>query len=169
MRTMNLKSLQTVGVVAAVGFAGILVAGAGKKTNAQSPRLAGDPLEGTWQVAVTQYDCETGAQVGGPFQSLLTFARGGTLTETTANPMFYPSERGPGHGVWREIEGGYSASSVAFITLNGALTTTQTITQKITMRDDPNRFSSQAQVQFFNPAGSLIRSGCAAAVGERFH
>src|ERR1017187_9170532 len=50
-------------------------------------------LEGTWRVTVTQKVCATGAQIGLPFHSLLTFARGGTLTGTTASPAFLPGQR----------------------------------------------------------------------------
>jgi len=127
-------------------------------------------LEGTWIVTVTQHDCTSGAQLGQPFQSYLTFARGGTMTETTSNPMFFPALRGPGHGIWSyEGHHNYSAKSTAFITLNGALTSTQTIAQTIAIGDDPNQFTTtSASVQFFDPAGNPIRSGCAAASGQRF-
>ncbi len=127
-------------------------------------------LKGTWTVQVQQRDCQSGVALGEPFRSLLTFDAGGTMTETTSNPMFYPSERGPGHGVWnRTSRHQYSASTVALITLNGALTLSQTITQTIEMGSDPDTFqTTKAQVQFFNPDGTLIRSGCATAVGTRF-
>ena len=63
------------------------------------------------------------------------------MTETTSNPMIYPSERGPGHGVWRQTSRHrYSAFTIALITLNGALTTLQTITQTIEIGDDPANF-----------------------------
>ncbi|HEV7217573.1 MAG TPA: hypothetical protein VGN39_01780 [Terriglobales bacterium] len=127
-------------------------------------------LQGTWVVTVTQHDCTSGAQIGLPFLSLLTFARGGTMTETTSNPMVYPSERGPGHGVWRQISRHrYSASTIALITLNGALTTIQTITQTIKIGDDPDQFqTTKVQVDFFSPGGTLVRSGCATATGARY-
>ncbi len=50
-------------------------------------------LEGSWTVKVTQHNCETGDPVGKPFLSLLTFSRGGTLLESTNNPMFFPAVR----------------------------------------------------------------------------
>ena len=52
------------------------------------------------------------------------------MTETTDNPLFFPAERGPGHGVW-SFRGGnrYTAATTAFVTLNGALTETQKITR----------------------------------------
>lgn len=127
-------------------------------------------LQGTWVVTVTQRDCTSGAQLGAPFLSLLTFAKGGTMTETTSNPMSFPAERGPGHGVWSQISRHrYSASSIALITLNGALTTLQTITQTIKIGDDPDQFqTTKVHVEFFTPAGTLVRSGCATATGARY-
>ena len=92
------------------------------------------------------------------------------MTETTSNPMFYPSERGPGHGVWHETgHKTYRASSIALITLNGALTAMQTITQTIEIGDDPDTFqTTKAQVKFLAPDGTVIRTGCATAVGARY-
>jgi hypothetical protein len=55
-------------------------------------------LEGTWRVQVTIRDCQSGAALR-TFPALLTFARGGTLTETTTG--FPPALRTPGHGFWR--------------------------------------------------------------------
>jgi hypothetical protein len=130
----------------------------------------GKGLEGTWEVEVTQRDCNTDDPLGAPFQSLLTFASGGTMTETTDNPMFFPAERSPGHGVW-SFKGGsrYTAATTAFVTLNGALSKTQKITQTIEMGDDPNRFTTvKATVQFFDPTGKLLLTGCATATGVRF-
>lgn len=127
-------------------------------------------LQGTWVVTVTQHDCTSGAPIGSPFLSLLTFNRGGTMTETTSNPMLYPLERGPGHGVWRETgRHRYHASTIALITLNGALTTIQTITQSIEIGSDPDKFeTTKASVEFLTPGGTLIRSGCATASGARY-
>jgi hypothetical protein len=137
---------------------------------AQSPVPAGRELEGTWKVEVTQRDCNTGDPLGPPFQSLLTFASGGTMTETTDNPLFYPAERSPGHGVWSfRGRSRYTAATTAFITLNGVLTETQKISQIIEMGDDLNRFNTlKATVQFFDPNGKLLVTGCASAAGVRF-
>ena len=137
---------------------------------AQSSVPTGKALEGTWQVVVTQRDCTTGDPLGQPFQSLLTFASGGTMTETTDNPLFYPAVRSPGHGVWSFRSGNrYTAATTAFITLNGTLTKTQKITQTIVMGDDPNAFTTvKATVQLFDPTGKLLVTGCASATGFRF-
>jgi hypothetical protein len=126
-------------------------------------------LKGTWVVTVQQKNCATNALVGGPFESLLTFNRGGTMTETTSNPLFFPALRGPGHGVWGRIgRSSYNATSLAFITLNGSLTKTQKITQTIELEDPDDFTTTEASVQFYDPAGNLLVTGCAAATGKRF-
>ncbi len=130
----------------------------------------GRGLVGTWQVKVTLHNCATGVQVGMPFDSLLTFADGGTLTESTANSMFYPAIRGPGQGYWRRKGGrNFTAATLAYITVNGALTKIQKITQSIVLGPWQDEFSvPRADVQFFDPAGNVLMTGCATAVGVRF-
>jgi hypothetical protein len=128
-------------------------------------------LSGTWQFQITLLNCTSGALMGPPFNSLLTFVDGGTMTETTANAMFFPAVRGPGHGVWSRgrHKGEYSASSIAFITMNGALVKTQKITQTIDLGPGQDKLTTpQATVEFFDPAGNLLQTACAVAVGERF-
>jgi hypothetical protein len=126
-------------------------------------------LEGTWTVQVTLVDCTTGGQLGNPFPSLLTFAGGGTETDTTANPAFYPSERSPGHGIWSRLDSrNFTTTSMAFITLDGALVKTQKITQAIQFGDSRDSFNSSATVEFFDPNGNLLGTGCATATAQRF-
>lgn len=154
----------------------LVVAGASAISFAQSAAaqtedwdLDARNLEGSWTVQVTQVNCETGAALGSPFYSMLTFVRGGTLLETTANPMFFPAVRGPGHGVWSHSYGDtFKAVSVAFITLNGALVKTQTITQTIKLGDDRDTFKTTAAGVLIVPVGvGVTISGCAIAEGKR--
>jgi hypothetical protein len=156
--------------VLAVGAATLLTVHRGAAAHSDDWDRDGRTLEGTWVVTVTQHACPSGPAIAPPFQSLLTFDRGGTMTETTDNPMFYPAFRGPGHGVWSHTgRRTYSADSLAFVTVNGALAKTQKISQTIEIGDDPNQFTTtEASVQFFDPSGNLLVSGCASAVGQRF-
>lgn len=162
---MNFNTMQRIAaaVISAAAALAILPPGALAQKNSQHR------LEGTWSVQVTQRDCSTGAPLGVPFLSLLTFAHGGTMTETTSNPMFYPAVRGPGHGVWQHFNGRYQASSIALITVNGVLIQEQIIRQNIQMGNNPNLFqTTSASVEFYTPAGTLVRKGCATAQGTRF-
>ena len=129
------------------------------------------PLEGSWMFQISLEDCTSHAALGAPFFSLLTFNHGGTVTETTANPAFVPpTVRGPGHGIWKH-DGrrgyGYEATTTAFITVNGVLARTQTITQTIELEGQDSLKTTSASVKFFSPTGSLLMTGCATAMGKR--
>lgn len=167
MKPINWK----VAVVVALSFALVLSVIRATSANAEDWDSDGKRLEGTWIVTVTQENCATKAQLGAPFQSYLTFARGGTLTETTSNPTFFPALRGPGHGIWKRTgEKTYSAKSLAFITLNGQLVKTQEISQTIELQGEQDADSfetTEASVKFFDPAGNLLLTGCATATGKR--
>ena len=137
--------------------------------HAQSDQSASTrSLEGAWWVTVTLYDCTTGAKRP-PFTSMLLFSRGGTLSETTANPGFLPGQRSTGFGTWAQAEGGtYVASDTAFIEFTGGTFQqgTQRLAHSITL-GDADHFSDQAVVQFFNASGTLIMQGCASASAAR--
>lgn len=135
-------------------------------------------LGGTWEVMVTLLNCQTGATIGQPFPSLLTFAGNGTMVETTHNPGFAIGQREPGVGVW-SLSGPrkYYARSEAFVqfttapappTSPGFLSGTQTITQTIAFDADPDHWTSDAAIQFADDTGSVYRQGCAHAVAQRF-
>jgi hypothetical protein len=126
-------------------------------------------LEGSWTVEVMQRNCETGEALGNPFLSMLTFGGGGTLLETTSNPMFFPAVRGPGHGGWSYAGGDtFKAVSVAFITSNGVLVKIQTIRQTVEIAEDSDTFTTpSASVEFVSVGGGPIINGCATATGKR--
>ena len=169
MKTQS-KAFWTVGRMAMYVLVGALLLSAATAKAQSEESAARNGLTGTWQVTVQLHVCDSTVPIGGPFQSLLTFGRGGTLVETTANSMFYPALRGPGHGIWKaEGDGKYTASSIAFITLNGALTMTQRIDQTIVIGDDRNQFTvNNANVKFYDPSGTFLKAGCADAWGERY-
>lgn len=161
MQTKHVKTLAILALVSALGIATASSAFAQKDDDDHG-------LAGTWLFQVSIQDCNSGALLGQPFQSLLTFAKGGTMTESTSNPNFFPLERGPGHGVWKHYSSNtYNATSSAFITLNGALARTQTITQTIEMLTDDSLRTNAASVTFYKPDGTVLASGCAAATGTR--
>ncbi|MDT8068463.1 MAG: hypothetical protein ROO76_09900 [Terriglobia bacterium] len=168
MRT-EFKVFRTAGRMAVYLLAGALVATSSLAHAQSEESAAGNGLAGTWRVTVQLHVCNSTTKIGSPFQSLLTFAQGGTLVEDTANAMFYPLFRGPGHGIWSaQSDGTYSASSMAFITSNEVLTMTQRIDQTIVI-DKPDHFIvNDAKVKFFDPSGTFLKAGCADAWGERY-
>lgn len=99
---------------------------------------------------------------------MLTFAKGGTLTETTTG--FPPALRTPGHGVWSFFgERSYTGVSEAFLfNPAGVWTGTQRLTQSIEIGQDGDELNSTASNEIFDINGNLILTGCATAVGSRF-
>jgi hypothetical protein len=164
---MTIKYWKGLAVVALVAFGMSSAQGASRPDDDwQAQRL-----EGSWMFQVSLQDCTSHAPIGAPFFSLLTFNRGGTVTETTANPAFVPpTVRGPGHGIWKHEERrgyGYEATTTAFITVNGVLARTQTITQTIELEGEDSLKTTSASVKFFSLTGSLLMSGCAVATAKR--
>jgi hypothetical protein len=165
-------------------LAGVLFSLLGQSAAAQQKEQSPDALaavstaannpgiEGTWRVTVTQKVCATGAQIGLPFHSLLTFVRGGTMAGTTASPAFLPGQRSSDFGVWSQTDGhNYLAASEAFIIFSGDLFTqgSQIIRQSISLTNGGNGFTDTASVQFYDVNGNplLPAPGCATAVGQR--
>jgi len=134
-------------------------------------------LEGTWRMEVTTKSCTSGAPLL-TFRAYLTFARGGTMTGTTASPAFKPGQRTSDHGVWRRTGAHtYDAASEAFILFDSPasppapplLRGWQWIGQQIAIDPhDHDRLDSDARTEFHDMAGNVLSSGCATAVGRRF-
>ena len=75
----------------ALALVGVIVLGsepAAKTQSEQSPK----GLQGTWRVTVTPFNCSTKVPLGSPFQALLAFARGGTLSGASSNSGFQPGQ-----------------------------------------------------------------------------
>jgi hypothetical protein len=158
-------------LAAALGLAIVLARGYGSADAADSTHARG--LAGTWRVTVTSHDCDTGDPLAS-FPAMLTFASGGTLTGTTAAPIFKPGQRSSDHGIWRPRGGSqYRAVSEAFILFDSLpppiplARGVQRITQQIEM-DGDDRFDSDAYVEFFDVNGDVVLTLCATAAASRF-
>jgi hypothetical protein len=170
------KSRQFTRAVMATGIAALLAV-VPAAAAPEHPEKYGSSLQGTWWVDVTLRDCASGAPRA-TFPSLLAFAKGGTLTETTANALFQPGQRSGGFGSWSRLdERSFRASSDAFILFDSAATAIapplhrglQRIAQTIEMRNGGETFTSVATVRFYDAAGVLLTSGCATAAGHRYY
>jgi hypothetical protein len=128
------------------------------------------PLEGTWNVAITPYDCTTGESFTfATFKARLGFHAGGTLTETNFNPTFQPGQRGPGLGSWeRTGPASYHALFEAYVFFGSARYARgyQRVDQSIQMQDADN-WTSSALVAFRDEQGNLGISGCFNAIAQR--
>lgn len=161
-------------LAALILIVGMLFVSAGLTAHARSEQAGSKKeLVGTWRNTVTTYDCATGAERP-PFQSMISFEDGGTLTETTSSPAFQPGQRSPGHGIWSATgDHTYNFVSEAYILFTtepnppvpGFQRGVQRITQ--TVEVNGNQSTSTGSVEFFDVQGNLVSSGCAKAVGER--
>ncbi|MCM3869602.1 MAG: hypothetical protein ND895_02740 [Pyrinomonadaceae bacterium] len=123
-------------------------------------------LEGTWRVQVTIRVCQTNAEIRS-FPSLVTFAQGGTIIETTTAAS--PALRGPGHGVWQRTGGQTYNQVFEAFTFNsaGVWTGTQTVRHTVEIRPDGEKLSSSGTNEIFDANGTLLVMGCSTAVGYR--
>jgi hypothetical protein len=170
------KPLTALSLAAVLTVAGVTVLSSGQTASAQESdehSRNGHGLQGTWRVQVTAADCTTGAH-GPAFAAYLTFADGGTLTETTSNPALQPGQRTSGHGYWNRAGGHtYNAVSEAFILFDtpahGPVPAfkrgVQRINQKIEVQDDA--FTSDAITEFTDAGGNTVSTLCAVATGQR--
>ena len=166
------------GVAMVLGLAGALVMAAANAGIAQSSDSASkNGLGGTWFVQVTVRNCATNAAQGS-FNSLVTYHRGGTFSEATSSPSFAVGQRSAGHGIW-DAEGDhtYSQRMVALINFDtpanlpvspGFFSGWQTVTHTVELVD-PDHLTSAGTNAFYKSDGTLYRTGCSTAVGERFN
>lgn len=179
---------QGVRVMAALGLTGALFTTGGDTLLARGGDADGQGgLAGTWFVQVTLRDCTTSAPIGAPFNSLVTFHAGGTISEAAGGLAFAPGQRGPGHGTWeRQGRHAFEQRMVALLLFdspanlpgtpgfNPALPITpgffagwQTVTHTLKLRD-ANHATSAGTNAFFKADGTLYRTGCSTAAAERF-
>jgi hypothetical protein len=135
------------------------------------------PLEGTWNVAVTPYNCTTGVPLTStPFRTRLSFNGGGSLIETNFNPSFQPGQRSPGLGSWeRTGPNSYSAVFEGYIYFTSVVTPPalprytqgqQRVDQSIEMQDG-DHWTSTALVGFADVNGTTLSTGCFSATAAR--
>jgi hypothetical protein len=171
-----LRGVRRVG--AAVSLTVVLVTASGRLGMAQSSESAfGEGLAGAWMVEVTLRNCETGAAIGPAFHSLVTFHRGGTLSESAGSLAFAPGQRTSGHGEWSQNQGHtYTQRMIALILFDtpanppvspGFFTGWATVTHTIELTD-ADHFTSAGTNAFYKFDGTVYRTGCSTAVGRRF-
>ena len=165
MTSSNLKGIIASG---ALVLAGILSLDPGLTVRAQSGGAEfEDGLQGTWRVQLTVRDCQTG-QALRTFPALFAFAKGGTLTFTTAGQ--FQALATPGVGIWRHTEGHtYSAVSEVFIfSPAGAWMQIHRLTRTIELGDGGDEFTDTVKLEIFGTTGNLIATGCGTSVASRF-
>jgi len=146
--------------------------------SAQSNNAASSSgLQGTWFVQVTLRDCATNAQIGVPFNSLVTFHRGGTISESISSRAFAVGQRSDGQGTWRaQGDRTYTQRMVNLINFDtapnlpvtpGFLAGWSIVSHTLELTDADHATSSGTN-EFYRSDGTLYRTGCSSAVSERF-
>ncbi|HEY7500097.1 MAG TPA: hypothetical protein VH740_16365 [Vicinamibacterales bacterium] len=173
----SLRARTSLGLAAA-----LLMTSAGTAT-AESSR----GLVGAWSVQVTLRDCTSGAPIGSPFNALVSFHEGGTISESAGSSGFAIGQRGPGHGTWsRKDRTTFRQKMIALILFDtapnlpgtpgfdptkpvtpGFFAGWQTVTHTVDLVDADN-LSSSGTNAFYKTTGELYRTGCSTAIGQRF-
>jgi hypothetical protein len=157
---MKKSSLQ---LAAAISLASLILTGIAV---AESQSAPGRSLVGTWRVALTPRNCQTGDPIpapGAPYQGLYTFHEGGTMSE--------PTLRGPGQAVWKRTLG-WQRYSYA-ITFNrydalGTLTGTQRGRADLLLGESGNDYTTTGTVQIFDADGNLLGTNCSTIEATRY-
>ena len=132
-------------------------------------------LQGTWRVQVNPINCQTGAPLPS-FSALVSYARGGTLTEVINSQAFLPGQVTPGLGVWSHTQANtYKAVWEVFILFDTPPTVPgfppfKRGVQRL-MRDievDGDQMTFNASSQFFDSNGNPLFATCASGTGTRF-
>lgn len=142
------------------------VAGLSSASSAASS-TEGLQLDGTWMVTVTRINPPPG--LAPTFKSLLSYARGGVMIETSSTSAAV--RRSPALGQWERIGNDLFATSMWFFRSDpatGANVGTQEVDRTVRLSADGDSFTAVAVVQQFdvdgNPVGGQLH---ATEVGER--
>jgi hypothetical protein len=173
-------------LVILLGLSAGILAATGTHAFAQANGSASkNGLTGLWAVQVTLRDCTTQAPQGS-FNSLVTFHRGGTISESAASLAFAPGQRSPGHGTWNHKgRDRYRQHMTALVLFNTAANLPGTpgfdpakpvspgfqagwltVTHVVTL-EDRDSLSSAGTNAFYKSDGTVYRTGCSTAIGVR--
>jgi len=157
----------TAAVVPLIALAAVLFAASSTAVAQSEESGSARGLEGTWNAQLTVSDCDNPNTVLRTFPAKFAYAKGGTLTVTTAGQL--PSLNTPGLGVWNHMYGRtYSAVSEAFIFSSaGAWTSTQRLTRVIVVSRDAKAYTDAVALEILDTSGHVIVTGCATSVASR--
>ncbi len=166
---MNSNLRRACSVVVALVLAGALLQTFGGDAAARSNREG--RLQGTWRVQLNPRTCQTGAPIPS-FAVLLSFARGGTLTEVMNAQAFLPGQRTTGLGVWTHTHGNtYKAVWDAFILFDSPVFKRGVQRLMWDFEVDGDKITIAATSQFLDPSGNPFIppiNTCASGTGTRF-
>ena len=135
-----------------------IVAATGLTSASATSSAEGLQLDGTWMVTVTRINPPPG--LAPTFKSLLSYARGGVMIETSSTSA--AARRSPALGQWERIANDLFATSMRFFR------STQEVDRTVRLSADGDSFTAVAVVQQLdvdgNPMGGQLH---ATEVGER--
>jgi hypothetical protein len=153
-------------VIASVLVVAAVVAAVGFSSASSAASAEGLQLDGTWVVTVTRINPPPG--VAPTFKSLLSYARGGVMIETSNTGT---TRRGAALGQWERIGNDLFATSMwlfRFDPATGASLGTQEIDRTVRLSADGDSFTAVAVIHLFdldgNPVGDALH---ATEVGTR--
>jgi hypothetical protein len=153
--------------IASLLVLGAIVAATGRTSASATSSAEGLQLDGTWMVTVTRINPPPG--LAPTFKSLLSYARGGVMIETSSTSA--AARRSPALGQWERIGNDLFATSMWFFRSDpatGANLGTQEVDRTVRLSADGDSFTAVAVVQQFdvdgNPVGGQLH---ATEVGER--
>jgi hypothetical protein len=166
-REMRPVSKRIAIVVASVLVVGAVVAAVGFwSTSSAASSAKGLQLDGTWMVTVTRVNPPPG--VAPTFKSLLSYARGGVMIETSNTGT---TRRGVALGQWERIGNHLFATSMwlfRFDPATGASLGTQEIDRTMRLSADGKSFTAVAVIHQFDPNGNPVGDALhATEVGTR--
>ena len=127
-------------------------------------------LDGAWKTRVSIVDCQTRKIVfAGPFAGLITFAAGGTTSESA--PALPNTDRGPGHGTWRRIGRNAFLETLVFqrFDVTGVLLGSQEIRATIKVSDDSRTYQvTDGTFESKDLLGSTLATGCSSVTADRY-
>jgi hypothetical protein len=158
MKKMSLKAISGVALALILLLAAAQIPASGQ--NGKASRI-----EGTWRVALTIRNCQTGAEIA-TAQGLNTFIPGGSMIGTpSANPALLRT----GHGVWEHTGGQSFTNTVIFFRYapDGTFAGTQKVTRQIEVAHGGDEFTSTDSFELADPNGNVVGGGCATGAGQR--
>ena len=158
------KALKTAALVSITAAATTLLIQACGGGDAIAQALA-DPVEGVWEVAVTQRDCVSGATLS-TFRSAQMFQRGGTFSDTSSHAT---STRGPAYGLWTQGGSNYTVRFRFFrYNADGSFAGTSVSTMTVALATDGKTFTATRATSVFDPSGNAVASVCTSDAASRF-
>lgn len=147
---------------------GATTADAGERSRSRSEANAGR-LVGTWEFQVTFVDCETGAPLGPPFQSLHTYSAEGSVIEQGSRVGPPPTAtRTVGQGIWeREMPGVFHATFSFFTFDANAQPLTRADIDETLEFEGRDRVLSYGTGTVSTPTGVVVATNCFVGPGDR--